>query len=321
MANMATDSWLPHRFAQLSDRLTMRNGVLLMGAASIATLFYTRGNITALVTMYSINVFVTFSLSQAAMLRYWLTRAEPGTGRPRGLAIHGVALVLCLAILTGTVYEKFEQGGWVTLAVTAVVVVLCFVIRGHYREVQSNLRRLNEIMKALPSHPVPSRGAVDPKKPTAVLLVGSYSGLGIHQLLTIQRLFPRYYENFVFLSIGVIDSATMKGVEEVEQVRASTEESLKRYVELAARLGVNAEYRMSIGTEAVAEAEKLCIATAREFPRAIFFAGKLVFEREKWFQRLLHNETAYQLQRRLQFAGLNAMVLPVRVLEAPAEAA
>jgi hypothetical protein len=110
-------------------------------------------------------------------------------------------------------------------------------------------------------------------------------------------------------------------VEEVEQVRASTEESLKRYVELAARLGVNAEYRMSIGTEAVAEAEKLCIATAREFPRAIFFAGKLVFERERWFQRLLHNETAYQLQRRLQFAGLNAMVLPVRVLEAPAQAA
>ncbi|HZN93671.1 MAG TPA: hypothetical protein VFB81_13260, partial [Myxococcales bacterium] len=54
---------------------------------------------------------------------------------------------------------------------------------------------------------------------------------------------------------------------------------------------------------------------AKEFPRALFFAGKLVFERERWFQRILHNETAYQLQRRLQFAGLNAMVLPVRVME------
>ena len=321
MANMATDSWLPHRFAQLSDRLTMRNGVVLMGAASIVTLFYTHGNITALVTMYSINVFVTFSLSQAAMLRYWIPRREGGPGRKRGLAIHGVALVLCLAILTGTLYEKFEQGGWVTLAVTAAVVVLCFVIRTHYRTVQSNLRRLNEVMNALPAHPVTSRAPVDPKKPTAVLLVGSYSGLGIHQLLTIQRLFPRYYENFVFLSIGVIDSATMKGVEEVEQVRASTEASLQRYVELAARLGLRAEYRMSIGTEAVAEAEQLCLAIARDFPRALFFAGKLVFERERWFQRLLHNETAYQLQRRLQFAGLNAMVLPVRVMDVPPQAA
>ena len=72
---------------------------------------------------------------------------------------------------------------------------------------------------------------------------------------------------------------------------------------------------MSIGTEAVAEAEKLCMEVAREYPRALFFAGKLVFEKERWYQRLLHNETAYQLQRRLQFAGLNAMVLPVRVME------
>jgi hypothetical protein len=106
----------------------------------------------------------------------------------------------------------------------------------------------------------------------------------------------------------------MKGVEEVDHVRQHTEESLKRYVDLARRLGLAADYRMAVGTEAVAEAEKLCLEVAREFPRALFFAGKLVFEQERWFQRLLHNETAYQLQRRLQFAGLNAMVLPVRVL-------
>jgi hypothetical protein len=71
---------------------------------------------------------------------------------------------------------------------------------------------------------------------------------------------------------------------------------------------------MAMGTEAVAEGERLCRAVAREFPRAVFFAGKLIFQREGWMQRLLHNETANQLQRRLQFAGINTMVLPVRVL-------
>jgi amino acid transporter len=319
MSNMAGDSWLPHRFAQLSDRLSMQNGVLLMGLASIATLFYTHGSIGALVTMYAINVFVTFSLSQASMLRYWLGRRRE-EGFKRGLAIHGVAFALCFGILVANIYEKFEGGAWVTVAVTAVVIALCFVIRRHYRKVQSNLRRLNEIMSTLPSHLGGARGAIDPRKPTAVLLVGSYSGLGIHQLLTIQRLFPGYYQSFVFMSVGVIDSATMKGVEEVEQLRAATEEGLRRYVDLAARLGLSADYRMSIGTEAVAEAERLCIEVAKEFPRAMFFAGKLVFERERWYQRLLHNETAYQLQRRLQFAGLSAMVLPVRVME-PAAAA
>src|SRR5215208_2504595 len=105
MANMAHDSWLPHRFGQLSDRLSMQDGVLLMGAASVATLFYTHGDITHLVTMYSINVFVTFSLSQAAMLRYWWLRAGEACRR-RGFAIHGTAFLLCVGILVGTVYEK-----------------------------------------------------------------------------------------------------------------------------------------------------------------------------------------------------------------------
>jgi len=314
MSNMAHDSWLPHRFGQLSDRLTMQDGVLLMGGAAAATLWYTRGDVTHLVVMYSINVFVTFSLSQAAMLRYWWSRAGE-RGRRRGFAVHGVAFILCAAILTGTVYEKFREGGWITLAVTSGVVMLCYAIRKHYRQVVKHLRSLDSIMSALPAAARTSAPAVDRKAQTAVLLVGGYSGLGIHSLLTVQRLFPGHFKNFVFVSVGVIDSATMKGVEEVERVRERTEQSLKRYVELANRLGLAADYRMAVGTEAVAEATNLCKEVVRDFPRSLVFAGKLVFEREKWYQRLLHNETAYELQRRLQFAGLNTMVLPVRVLE------
>jgi amino acid transporter len=314
MANMAHDSWLPHRFGQLSDRLTMQDGVLLMGAAAIATLWYTAGNVTHLVVMYSINVFVTFSLSQAAMLRYWWSRAGEH-GRRRGFAIHGTALVLCAAILVGTVYEKFLEGGWITIGVTSAVVLLCYAIRRHYRQVVRHLRSLDSIMSALPAAARGEVRPVDRKAHTAVLLVGGYSGLGIHCLLSVQRLFPGHFKNFVFVSVGVIDSATMKGVEEVEHVRGRTEEGLQRYVHLAHRLGLAAEHRMSVGTEAIAEAERICRELAGEFPRAVIFAGKLVFEREKWYQRLLHNETAYELQRRLQFAGLNTMVLPVRVLE------
>jgi amino acid transporter len=312
MANMATDSWLPHRFAQLSDRLTMQDGVLLMGAASLSILFYTHGDITALVTMYSINVFVTFSLSQLAMLRYWLR--TKGAGRRRGFAIHGVAFTLCAAILVGTVYEKGEQGGWVTIVVTSLVVGLCFAIRRHYRSVHGSLKRLDTILEVLPSHPGGPRPVLDPKAPTAVMLVGAYGGLGVHALLTVQRLFPGHFKNFVFVSVGVVDSATMKGIEEVDRVRLRTETSLQQYVELAHRMKLAADFRMEVGTEAVAAAQRLCVDVAKEYPRAVFFAGKLVFEKERWFQRLLHNETAYQLQRRLQFDGLNAMVLPVRVL-------
>ncbi len=313
MSNMAADSWLPHRFAQLSDRLTMRDGVVLMGGASLVTLVYTRGDITALVTMYSINVFLTFSLSQLAMVKYWIQKDD--LGRKRGLLIHGVALTLCLSILGGTIYEKGAEGGWMTILVTSLLVVLCLVIQRHYATVQANLRRLDAIMAALPTHTGKPNPVVDPGAPTAVLLVGGYGGLGIHQLLTVKRIFGEHFRNFLFVSVGVVDSATMKGVEEVDRVRLQTETALQQYVEAAHRLGLAADYRMDIGTEAVVVAERLCLEVAADFPRAVFFAGKLIFERERIFQRLLHNETAYQLQRRLQFGGLNAMVLPVRVMD------
>ncbi|HEX9130612.1 MAG TPA: APC family permease [Gemmatimonadaceae bacterium] len=313
MSSMAMDSWLPHRFAQLSSRLTISNGVLLMGGAALATLLYTRGNLVALVTMYSINVFVTFSLSQLGMFRMWLR--QRGEGRRRGLSVHGLALALCAGILTGIIYEKFAIGGWVTVAVTGAVVWGCFVIRKHYQYVQHNLERLNSIMEALPSSAVSKPPSIDRKKPTAVLLVGGYGGMGVHALLTIQKLFPGHFRNIIFVSIGVIDAATMKGVQEVDRLREQTKESLRNYVDLAHRFGLAAESRMAIGTDVLDEGEELCAAIAADFPKALFFLGKLIFERERFYQRILHNETAYELQRRLQFAGLNTMVLSVRVLE------
>ena len=316
MANMAVDSYLPHRFSQLSDRLTMSYGVLLIGGASLLALVYTGGDVTHLVVLYSINVFLTFSLSELAMCRFWVRERKKHATWRKHISVHLVGLTLCLFILTVTVYEKFQQGGWVTLALTGGLIAGCFLIRRHYRLVHDNLRRLDGILEALPAGSASGPRALDPVAPTAVLLVGGYAGLGIHSLLSVERLFPGYFKNFVFVSVGVIDSASFVNVEAVEEVRDRTAADLRRYVALATGLGLAADSRMAVGTEAVATAADLCGQIAREFPRCLFFAGKLIFQRERWYQRVLHNETAYQLQRRLQFAGLNAMVLPVRITEA-----
>jgi hypothetical protein len=90
---------------------------------------------------------------------------------------------------------------------------------------------------------------------------------------------------------------------------------MKKYVEVARRIGLPADYRVGIGTEAVAGCVRLAQEIVKEYPRAVFFAGKLIFERERWWDRFLHNETAFAIQRRLQFAGIPMVVLPVRVLE------
>ena len=314
LANMAIDSWAPHRFAQLSSRLTMQNGVLLMGAVSLAALLFTRGDLTTLVSMYSINVFLTFSLSQAAMVRYWWQerRKQPWRG---GFALHLLGLALCGAILVVNIVEKFNEGGKVTMAITGALVGLFLLIRRHYLKVRENLSRLDDVMAVLPKENPSPPAELEPSAHTAVLLVGGYGGLGVHSLLSVIRLFPGLYKNVVFVSVGVVDSATFKNIAEVDEVEQRTRTGLEQYVALAHRLGLAATYRMGVATEVVPEAERLCGEVARAYPRSLFFAGKLIFERESLWQRVLHNESAVQLQSQLQFAGLNAMVLPVRVME------
>jgi hypothetical protein len=66
---------------------------------------------------------------------------------------------------------------------------------------------------------------------------------------------------------------------------------------------------------AFAEIERLCREVFLRFPRAMFFAGKLIFREPTWWQRLLHNETAHAVQRRLEFDGLPMVILPVRILK------
>lgn len=314
MSNMANDSWLPHRFRQLSDRLTMQNGVLLISSAALLTLAYTRGNTTTLILMYSINVFLTFSLSESGMVRFWVSHREKYPHWYRHIIIHIIGLILCLSILSVSVYEKFHEGGWITLVTTTLLIGVCFRIRGYYLKALRSLKRLDDVMNMLPANPPVKEIALDPTQPTAVLMVGGYGGLGIHALLSVQRVFPGQFNNFLFVSVAVVDAATMKGIDEVDQTRQRTEEALEKYVRLANRLGFPADSRMSMGTDPVLEAEGLALQIGHEFPRAVFFLGKLIFEEERWYHRLLHNLTAEQIQRKLQFAGLNAMILPVRVI-------
>ncbi len=311
MSNMAIDGWLPHRFASLSDRLTIKDGVLLMGVSAIAILLTMHGSVDALVVMYAINVFVTFSLTNLGMCRHWIQVRREDPHWIRHMAIHVLGLGLCLTILAVTVIEKFTEGAWKTLLITSGLIALCTWVRQHYRSVEERLRKLDEEFQDPPTEDHHG-GEPDPKKATAVLLVGRFGGVGVHSLLSIQRMLPNYFKNVVFVSVAVIDSGHFKGREQVEAQQRSVEESLRRYVALARKLGWNASSATSIGTDPVEELTRVCFQLAKIYPQVMFFGGKLIWKREAWWQRLLHNETAYQVQRRLQWKGLPMTVIPLR---------
>jgi hypothetical protein len=310
---MAHDSWAPRWFSSLSERLATENGIFLMGISALAALWYTQGDVHALVIMYSINVFLTFSLSMTGMCRHWWSRRGQEALWRRRLALFIVGAVLCLSILAVTVYQKFAEGGWITLTVTGACIATAFSIHRYYERVGEKLKLLDETLGQLMTTGAPSLAELDPKQPTALILVGGYSGLGIHTMLNVVRFIPGHFRNFVFVSAGVVDSGNFKGSEAVDDLRRHTDESLHRYVDLARRLGVPAAAFSTIGTDAVDELERLCLEVARKFPKCTVFAGQLVFEKDTWVHRLLHNQTAYALQRRLQWAGLPMVILPTRV--------
>ena len=76
LANMAEDSWLPHRFSHLSERLVTQNGIILMGIAAILFILYSRGSLSALVAIYAINVFIGFALALLGMYQAVVGQAQ-----------------------------------------------------------------------------------------------------------------------------------------------------------------------------------------------------------------------------------------------------
>ncbi|MGD1147191.1 MAG: APC family permease [Thermoanaerobaculaceae bacterium] len=314
LANMAMDSWVPHRFANLSERLVSQNGVLVMGVASALLMLYTKGNVSFLVILYSINVFVTFTLTETGMWRFWFTHRKTEKRWLRNLSVHSVGWMLCVSILTVICFEKFREGGWLTLFITSSFIVMCLAVKRHYTSVRSEIEQLDAVFEQLPSGAGPAGAArIDGRQPVAALLVSGYGGLGVHSLLSVQRLFPGTFKNVLFLSVGTVDSGAFKGKNQLEALSSNTEKNLQRYVDLARRLGINAEYRYRIATDVVEEAEQLCLEVGKQYPRTVFFLGKLIFAHERLSYKFLHNDTAFAIQRRLQFSGLQTVVLPIRM--------
>ncbi len=315
LAAMAVDHWVPKRFAHLSERLVTQNGIITMGLAAIATLLYTGGSVQILIVMYSINVFLTFTLSQMGMVRHWweVRATQPHWKRRWLLALLGTSVTGGILVVTAVI--KFMQGGWVTLAVTGAFVGICFLVRRHYQQVRGVLRGLDDVLTDLPfsDHAVTTELA--PEGPTGIVLVESYAGLGIHTLLSVHRMFPRHFKNLVFVSVGLVDSGQFKGTESVAALEDKVRGDLEKYVDLAQKMGIYAEYRFTLGTDLIEELEHICMDLQKEFRRSMVFAGQLVFQRETLFTRSLHHETAFAIQRRLQFAGIQVIILPIRVWE------
>ncbi len=316
LSNMASDSWMPHRFRYLSNRLVTENGILLMGVAALAILLLTGGDVSLLVVLYSINVFLTFSLSLAGLSLFWIRNRHKPVHKAhwrRRLALSLLGLLITSSILVVTTVEKFFEGGWVTLLITGVLILACLGVRSHYRDIRQRIAQIDDIFADQSFGSDCSPPELDPQAPTAAFLVGSSRGGGLHALLWVQRMFPDHFKNFIFLNARTVDAQVYGGPEALEIMRMQATTSLKYFERFCNSYGLAATSKLSFGTDAVNTLDELINDTLEQFPNTIVFASKLVFKRENFVTRLLHNQAINSLQRRMHVNGQQMMVLPMRI--------
>jgi amino acid transporter len=313
LSNMAADSWVPRHFRDLSSRLVRQNGIVMMGLSSLAILWWTGGKVDLLVVLYSINVFLTFSLSLLGMCVYWWRqRSEDVTWR-RHFGFSALGFSVTSSILVITTFEKFTAGGWLTVVITGLVVALCILTKRHYDETRAEIGRADSEFGGLPVQLDAPGPALDPSKPTAVLFVGKHLGCNMHTMLWASRLFPNYFKNFIFLAVGEVDAQSFEGQEHLEALRVRMEKSLKVCVAQCHRHGLAATYEIGFSTDPVEEFAKLADGVLEKYPNAVCFATKLIFPQVNMLTKWLHNQTPLILQQRLHLAGHQMILLPMKV--------
>jgi len=127
---IARDGFLPRQFANRGDRLVFSNGVVFLGAVASLLIVAFGGVTSALIPLYAIGVFTSFTLSQAGMVKRQTSLKDPGWRS--GAAISGIgAVATCIvALIVGI--TKFSAGAWIPIFVVPAIVLLLKVIKRHY---------------------------------------------------------------------------------------------------------------------------------------------------------------------------------------------
>jgi len=322
MANMAIDHWFPKKFAALSDRLVTLNGVLLMGIASIFLMFISKGSVALLVVLYSINVFITFSISQLGMVKHWWISREKLDHWKRKLLVNGIGFILTSFILISVTIIKFRQGGWITLVITGLFILLAINIKKHYYGTTTRLQKLRlkayaDLKTALAKIPCDERNqesvAFNPVEKTAIILVSGFGGTGLYTFLRINESFTGIYKNFVFIRIGILNSKIYRGSVELEHFKTSVKEDGQKYVKIANQFGFYSKSIWTIGTDPVSEVYSIVKRMMPKLSNPTFFGGQLVFSKAFYLSQLLHNHTIFSIQKRFFKFGIPIVIFPIKM--------
>lgn len=264
---LAGDGFLPRQFVNRGDRLVFSNGVLILAAAAIVLLVSFNGNTTRLIPLYAIGVFASFCLSDAGMVKHHLRLREKHW--KRGIVINATGAIASFAVLLDAAISKFLYGAWIILLVIPIIISFFLLVNRHYRRVSESLKIPDNYKSPRMDH-------------TVVVLVARVHRGVLEALAYAKSLAPNH---LVAISV-VSDEDEQRSIEQQwadQGIDIPLEIIYSPYRELARPV-----LRYMDELEAAYGNERITVVVPE-------------FVVKRWYERLLHNQSAFFLKARLLF--------------------
>ncbi|SCL57328.1 APC family permease [Micromonospora chersina] len=272
---LAQDRYLPRQFHTRGDRLAFSNGIVFLAVSAVVLIIGFQAEVTRLIQLYIVGVFVSFTLSQAGMIRHWnrhlRTERDPEARRRmiRSRAINTFGMAMTGVVLVIVLLTKFLLGAWIAIAAMAVIYLVMLAIHRHYDRVAAELE------------PTEQR-AVLPARNHAIVLVSKLHQPTLRAIAYARATRP---DTLTAVTVNVDDKDT-------RDLQADWERR-----ELPVPLTViDSPYR-----EITRPILNFVASTRRESPRDVVTVFIPEYVVGRWWENLLHNQSALRLKGRLLF--------------------
>jgi amino acid transporter len=264
---LARDGFMPHQFAFRGDRLAYSNGIMALAFLALVLLVVFRGSVDALIGLYAIGVFMSFTLSQAGMVVHWFRYR--GANWRRSTVINGLGAVTTALVMLVIAWTKFHEGAWIVMVLIPMLVALFLLISRHYRQWAT---------QTIPETPiVASQIRLRVVVPIGALTLPAEQALAFAQAV----------------STTVIGVHVTDDIEEAIQLQKDWEAKIDGGGELVI---IESPYR-SLVSPLLAYLDSL----RRQHPSETLMVVLPEFVPSRWWEHLLHNQTALLLKAALLF--------------------
>ena len=264
---LARDRFIPRQFANRGDRLAYSNGIMILAVLSVALLVVFHGDTHALIPLYAVGVFVSFTLSQASMVRYWARDRSPGW--PFRAVVNGTGAAATGLVAVIIAMTKFTHGAWIVIVLIPCMLLLFSAVRRHYDDVALQL----SVEGAEPPRP--------PTTHTVLLLIGD-----VHR-----GMFPA-----VAYAQALSPTARAVYVEVDPEATRRFEDRWGKYGQGLPLVVLRSPYRTVAGPFL-----EYLDHLQRQDPDQVITIILPEFVPARWWQHLLHNQTALVIKGALLF--------------------